>query len=199
MVNVISCNVNGLRNKMTRRALFREMNKLNLDICVIQESFVTDDIVKEYKKDWAGEFIYTEGTVHSLGNLLLFKKSFDMSNFDVIHKSKRIICLTFKYDNEQYMIINVYFPNDTNGKYKTFQDLSILLDTYYKSEMNLLLAGDFNCTINSKLDIVSGNEHPAREVENFNEFVNKYDLFDLWRIHNYDTKDFTWRHKKDQL
>ena len=65
--------------------------------------------------------------------------------------------------------------------------------------MNLIVGGDFNCVMNIHLDNLGGNPHPTKEVNALNTFVSQLNLYDLWRDHNGEIKEFTWRHKSKPI
>ena len=57
---------------------------------------------------------------------------------------------------------------------------------------HLIVCGDFNCILDSNLDLVSGAPHPKRKIELFQEAVAEVDLIDVWRMFNPEEKTFTW-------
>ena len=195
MVNIVNCNVNGLRQKLRRHTILKEIKGMEADICTLQETFITDNNYQEFKKGWDGDIIYSAGTNHSLGNVILFKKEFIVENRKIVFKDDRIICLEFLYEKEQYLILCVYFPNDTNGKCQLFKDITNILINQISEATNLLIAGDFNCTLKPILDNISGNLHPLREINTFKQFISDNKLYDLWRMYNEENKEYTWRHK----
>ena len=97
----MTINVNGLRRKLTRQTVFRSIKKKKIDICFIQESFITDSVKLAFNEDWDGKMIYSPGTQHSLGNIILFDKSFEISNLDIIVKTERLLGVSFIHDNEK--------------------------------------------------------------------------------------------------
>ena len=76
MVRIVTCNVNGLRNKMTRFTVFRELKRQKIDLCFLPETFVTNDVVNDFKKEWRGELLHVSGTPNSLGDIILLKRKF---------------------------------------------------------------------------------------------------------------------------
>ena len=120
----MSVNANGLRNNLTRKIIFNEIAKLDIDICLIQESFITDQSLNNFQKDWNGELIYSPGTEHSLGNIILLSKNFVYMNLKIEKLTNRIICISFEMDAEKYMILNVYYPCDEQGKCNLHNELT---------------------------------------------------------------------------
>jgi exonuclease III len=75
-MNIVSLNVNRLRNNLKRKALFRLFKERNFDIVCIQESYVTGNLADRWKKEWGGDIVFAEGTCQSKGQLVPIKKHF---------------------------------------------------------------------------------------------------------------------------
>ena len=58
-----------------------------------------------------------------------------------------------------------------------------------------IVCGDFNCVLDNERDIISGDQHNARNVHKFNDFVLKSELNDVWRLFNAEQKEYTWSRK----
>ena len=60
------------------------------------------------------------------------------------------------------------------------------------------MAGDFNCTLLKPLDI---NPIPIRDdvgTHEFREFIEKYDLLDIWKARNLNNKRYTFQRGNSQ-
>ena len=57
---------------------------------------------------------------------------------------------------------------------------------------SVFVCGDFNTVLNNSMDIISGAPHELEEVNLFNSFLKSFNLYDIWRWFNPQTKDFTW-------
>ena len=66
---------------------------------------------------------------------------------------------------------------------------------YSEANMNIIIGGDFNCIANRNLDNMGGNPHNAKEIKAFHEWIEQHKLFDIWRMHNAEDKEYTWKHK----
>ena len=78
-LEVISLNVNGLRNPRKRKQIFRKLKENKLDVICLQETFVTIDVVEQWEKEWGGELIFNEGTQHEKGQITLIRKNLPFS------------------------------------------------------------------------------------------------------------------------
>ena len=47
----------------------------------------------------------------------------------------------------------------------------------------------------NELDIISGDQHDARNVNKFNDFVLKSEQNDVWRLFSAEQKQYTWSRK----
>ena len=63
-------------------------------------------------------------------------------------------------------------------------------------ENKIIIGGDFNVTLDSNFDCASGNPSNKDSIKNIQDICLDFDLVDIWRIRNPDTKRFTWRQKK---
>ena len=196
----MTINVNGLRQTMTRKTVYREIQNSKIDICFVQESFITQDVANQFRRDWQGNFIFTPGTVHSLGNIIVLDTNFVYTDLEVVYTSERILCIFFIHDDEKYCCINVYYPNEVNSKCKLHIEISNLLKQYrIDNKYNIIIGGDFNCVLKANLDNICGRPHSNKEIGAFQNFVEENKLFDIWRMFNDDQKQFTWKQKNKPI
>ena len=64
------------------------------------------------------------------------------------------------------------------------------------NEYKIVVGGDFNVAIDPDLDCSGGNQTKKDSVKNVQDLCIDFDLLDIWRIRNPETKRFTWRQKK---
>ena len=67
-----SLNVRGLNQMRKRRQLFRWRHNNKFDIIFLQETFSSRDIETVWKSEWGGDILYSHGTNHSRGVMILF-------------------------------------------------------------------------------------------------------------------------------
>ena len=75
-LKVVTLNVSGLRNARKRKCIFQILKRKNVDIACLQESYITENVSKEWEKEWGGNILFCEGTNHGRGQLILINKRF---------------------------------------------------------------------------------------------------------------------------
>lgn len=109
--------------------------------------------------------------------------------------SNRFLITDIELEGEKYSLVNLYMPtSDKEGtQMEVLQELTGVLNPH--GEENLVVGGDFNVSIHEDLDR-DGYVHPnipnPRFRTELNDFLERFDLIDLWRTQNPRVKDFTW-------
>ena len=188
---VVRINCNGLRSKLKRRSLFQFLKKQKFHIICLQETFILESDFEVWKKEWNSTIHYVPGTNHSKGQVILFGKGFEASHIMVQTETDRILAVSFVLNNEDFVLVNIYGPNNEANKSSFFQDLEEVIESFPPT-YNILVAGDFNVVLDNNLDIIAGGQHNDQYVKRFNEFLRKADLYDAWRIFHGQEKQFSW-------
>ena len=188
-LNILSLNVNGLRNYDKRKILFRKFKEQKLDIICLQETYVTEDVVNKWKKEWGGELVYSVGTGRSKGQLILLGKHL-LYDHEVIHCSDRLLIIKLIVDNESICVCNAYAPNSTNEISRFMNDVTDFL--FEIAVDKIIMCGDFNTVACNEKDIISGEKHSETAVNNFNDFIDDNNFYDAYRILNPETIEYSW-------
>ena len=195
-LKILSLNVHGLRNTKKRKALFAHFKDNKFDIVCIQESYVTDDIIETWKKEWGGEIKFSQGTNHSKGQLILIKKNFPYK-WSVFKMAPRVIAIKIQEDALESIIFNVYAPNSSSELKQFYSDLTETINC--TEAQRKIVCGDFNCVLDNNVDVISGEPHQACIVNSFNDFVTNSELTDTWRVLNPNKKEFSWSRKTNNI
>ena len=187
-LKVASLNTRGLNNKLKRKSIFNICK--NNDITCLQETYITDEKIDTWSKDWPGKIFYTCGTNHSKGQIILVNNRLKFDKIEILSKRDRILGIKILFQNHFFNIYNIYAPNDSAGKKKFISDLHSIFNTCDRE--NTIICGDFNIVLDNNLDICSGEAHPSDLVQKFNDWVNNSSLCDTWRTINGQTKEYTW-------
>ena len=79
---ILSLNVRGLNEQKKRRSVFRWVKKKNVDICLFQETYCTQQVENIWANEWGGKIIFCNGTNHARGVAILIKPGFDAKVVD---------------------------------------------------------------------------------------------------------------------
>ena len=194
-LSIVSINVNGLRNSMKRKTIFRLLKQKKFDFICLQETFILDSDKEVWEKEWGGKIMYSPGTRNSKGQVILQRKGSEFTTHDE-KISDRIVTISFMANDRKTFIINAYAPTVSTEKHTFF----LTLDNHMKGlDGDIILCGDFNCVLDNELDIISGNGHRVRDVEDFQDVIVSNSLNDTWRLFHPDEKEFTWSCKNPFL
>ena len=195
-INILSINIQGLRNNKKLKSVLRSINQEKIDIALIQETYLTDNDIPILEKLWPGVFHLAQGSTRSKGLLTLFTKKFKNDDIQMFFKSERIMVSKIKTSDAGFVYItNIYGPFYNSEKCTFLGDLSKKIKHIMEQAdfVSIVCAGDFNIVKDNNLDIISGDNHNTVTVEKFNEFANELGITDSWRIMHSNEKLHSWR------
>ncbi|CAG2203548.1 unnamed protein product [Mytilus edulis] len=115
----------------------------------------------------------------------------------IADENGRYLILTVEIDNTDFVFVNYYAPtkNFENDQIEYIEKLKILLNE--KLDQNLVLGGDFNTILNPSLDKMGGSKYntPVKYTSKLEDFIEEFDLCDIWRTKNVDSRLYTWRQR----
>ena len=181
----ISLNVRGIRAFEKRKSIFNWLINQNADICFLQETYSTADVVNQWKKQWPGEVFFSHGSNHSRGVAIFVRKSLDFkvksSRVDV---EGRYLILEATIQDEPFLLINIYAPNKSAKQSSFFQALSELIsdEEYQATNYKILAGGDFNVGLKLTLDCSGGNLTVKDSVKFVEDLVKGIqNIFSIWK------------------
>lgn len=188
-LKIASLNCRGLNNKIKRKQIFSECE--SYDISCLQETYITEKTAEEWKLDWKGILVYTQGTVHSKGQIILINKRTSIDcPIEIFYETNRILGIHVTIKGDTYSIINVYGPNSNDQKTHFINSLYAAFNSTHPE--NMIICGDLNIVMDNDLDIIAGEKHRVKEVKMLKDFVKYCELVDSWRELNGNSRDFTW-------
>ena len=109
----------------------------------------------------------------------------------------RILILDVTINDVNFVLINLYNANTETEQVSVLNNLSSLLEKFDVTlEKKVILAGDFNLFLNSKLDVKWENLlSKKKSLAKLIPLKESYDLCDMWRIRNPVTSTLTVRQK----
>ena len=89
------------------------------------------------------------------------------------------------------MFVSIYAPNKVQGQCLFFFDKlnKKIEDCVVNEELRIILGGDFD------LDCSCGRPLRKDSVKHIQDLCLDFDLVDIWRIRDPDSKRFTWRQR----
>ena len=113
--------------------------------------------------------LHTAGTSNSNGLIILINKKFSHDLHQVIYVNKRCMGIHFTYNNQKFVILNIYAPATTEDRINFIKEIPNL-NQYCPPDSILMVMGDFNMVLDNELDIISGEPHSKNEIIAFNIF-----------------------------
>ena len=189
-LKIVSLNVRGLRGKK-RFDVFKWFKDNRFDICLVQETYCTEDFASNFKKGWDGDVVHSfTSSEHSKGVSILFRKSIDCKLVSVhCDKSGRMILVNVEANGIMCTLCNVYCPNNVAERVQFLTEIKAFVTNHSMSILNLYIGGDFNC-IDCISDRVSGALDKSSSA--LTKLKNDLNLLDVWRHCNPTEKGFTY-------
>ena len=199
-IDLLSLNCRGLRNKTKRRTLFSWLEKYNRAIIMLQETHSDASIEQIWSNEYKGKIYFSHGSSNSRGVALLLPRAnqnFTLNIKDVKSDDDgRILLVDTEVENNPLVFLNVYAPTKDNVDFQNnfLENLVTIVGNY--SDKPMIIGGDFNTYLDSKLDKKGGISEPnSSYTSNLINFIEEYALVDIWRKRNKNKPQFTWRGK----
>ena len=195
-LKIVSINVNGFRSKFKQDLIKDFATKNNADILLLQETFVDNITLAksiEHNFNLNKRCIWNFGKADSCGvAILVFNEHIRIDSFhtDIFG---RIIRLDFSLDGfPNFRIVNAYFPSDSTDRLEFINSFS----QYLCGAKNLIIGGDFNFVLDTKLDKLGGNlEKGMIGSRPFKSIIEKMSLVDCFRHLFPKKRAVTWTRK----
>ena len=71
---LVSLNARGIRSFEKCKVVFGWLMKQEADICFLQETYSTKEVERIWKHYWKGDMLFSHGSEHGRGVLILIKK-----------------------------------------------------------------------------------------------------------------------------
>lgn len=190
-MNVVSFNVNGIRNESKRRAIFNYLKHFDSHIVLLQETHSTKEDEVIWSNEWGSKIHFCHGSNMSKGVALLIKRNM-LINIGAIRcdLQGRFIIVEIEIGDIQFLLVNVYAPNEDDPTF--FVKLFELIEQ--RENESIMLGGDWNTTLCIEKDLFNnkGLNH-IRKREVLLEYIDQKGLIDIWRVQHPEDKIFTWK------
>ena len=199
-INIVTLNVNGLRDKKKREHTFNWLNSKKYELICIQETHCSVEDVTLWKNKWkiTGEVdsVWNCGTKESRGVAILFGQKFsEKVSFTNDNPNRRMIKCDIKLDNAIYHISNVYAPNNEHDRKQFFESFHSLLGKFNddSAEHYNIIVEDFNCALDKKIDRSPVHKSDDTGAKELKFLINQYDLSDTWREQFPSKRQFSFK------
>ena len=192
-LSFLSINARGLNQARKRRQIFRWAHNSKADVIFLQETYSTKAIEDVWKSEWGGQILFSHGTNHSRGVMILFNPRPDYQIVSsIVDKNGRYLMLEVTTHDSSLLLCNVYAPNDNTSQITFFSKLNHTLLQY--ANMQIILGGDFNCALSS-LDKAGGTSIERKQpvIREIFNLCSIHKLQDVWRRQHPSRSQFTWR------
>ena len=188
-LKLATLNVRGLRGDR-RHAVYSWVVSNKIQICLLQETYYTKDILGTVNKNWKGKAFHSlSDSHHSRGVSILFSDDFSCNVVSTHNDDNgRVLLVNFEHENIDYSVCNVYCPNEINKRVKFLGELEIFLANNAVSNQ-IFIGGDFNC-IASKQDRMSNTLDKSSIA--FSHLKTVYNSIDVWRHFHEDKVEFSY-------
>ena len=192
---LLSLNVRGLSDFKKRRAVFTWCRKQKSSIIFLQETHSTIDKEKQWKAERGAPIEFAHGSSNARGAAILLRNGFDCKiKRKIVDPMGRYIGIKAEIKDENYLLFNVYAPNNDSQSAKFYEHIVNVLkkeDQIY--EDRIIIGGDFNCPLNPSLDKMGGLLATRKKiVDQIENIQNIFNVHDVWRIKHPNQKSFTW-------
>ena len=200
MLNFVTLNVQGLRDKNKRIDTFQSLINDNYDVIALQETHCDSESELIWKEEWGGKSIWSKYKHDQAGVAFLFNPKIELKILDEkIDNFGRILGTIVEIENQKLQLVNIYGPNPTNiqESEQFFQSIDDHLDQHIQP----IIFGDFNMVENLDNDRSGGNPKKRHTYgkESLSKIVEGFDLHDVWRHFNPNKNSFTWRTKDNRI
>ena len=161
------------------------------------ETYSTPEVENVWKKQWKRKMLFSHGTNHSRGVLILVKDRLDFKLQSIKSDSEgRYILLEALIQDSSFVLLNIYAPNKSTEQCDFFKKIAEQLKSSLTfSDFSLVVGGDFNVIFDQDLDGSGGVKKTKESVKILDDICLEQDLIDIWRVRNPTEKRFTWGQK----
>ena len=190
---ICSFNCNGLADYSKRKDIFDFLRAKNFNIYLLQETHWTTDQENFIRSNWGFEVFCSGDSTNSKGVSILFSNNFEYKLYNCIKDIRGCyILLDLEICKKRVTLLNIYGPS-TGDNLEFWNEIDDLLEN--QNADNIIIGGDWNCTLNMNLDNKNyiNNLNRPNTREKIKDLMVKYELIDIWRTHNPEKRKFTWR------
>lgn len=190
-LRILTLNINGLLNAPSQYELLSLCVKEKISLVLLQEThFTNTNNVLKLKSMFDSDkcyFSFDSNRSRGVG-IIVLNPDIKISKFH-LDIDGRLVYIDIAYNNIQYRVVNIYAPNDESERILFFEDIYPLL----LCNKHLILGGDFNCVLNTKLDKIGGNpNYGTIGSKSLRNIISDFQLIDCYRYLYPNVINTTW-------
>ena len=185
----LSINVRGIVSRFKRELVSRELERLNYDVFLLQETRVScKQQAEAFERLWRGNCFRSFGTGKSASVAVLFSPKFsgNVQRF-LFDSDGRILSLLIHSSSFKFNLINIHAPNSVSDCKAFFEQLH----NFFLSQGDYVIAGDCNC-VDSAIDKFHSDDFHTSDKASLGAFKADFSLVDVFRKLNPCAIFFTW-------
>lgn len=184
---ITSWNVRGIRKLIKLKLVLNRLIYLKSKIVFLQETHLTASDIHSLGRRWPGQVFHATFNSHARGVAILIHRSLSLQVTKTIQDpSGRYIIVQGNILKQKINLINIYGPNDNTPFFeKVFLTVSTL-------EGFNIIGGDFNCTLDPKLD--RSTQIDTTHIQNRKMvigYMKDLSLIEIWRRLNPSKKEYS--------
>lgn len=127
-----------------------------------------------YKSRWnSTSFHCFSNSSHCKGVSIFISSTFHFKLINQLRSADgRIIVLIIGHNNETITLLYLYAPNTEHDRVSFFKNVSNWISMYCMNENNIILVGDFNCSVSKEKD---------KCLNSLKNLQFRFELIDLWQ------------------
>uniref|UniRef100_A0A803SLC5 Reverse transcriptase domain-containing protein n=1 Tax=Anolis carolinensis TaxID=28377 RepID=A0A803SLC5_ANOCA len=191
-IKIYSNNINGFNSPNKRSKVWHLIKKGKYDVICLQETHIMNKHVAHLTQKSLGTTYHAScsekkrGVVTYVNEKIKSKKVFN-------DQDGRMLGVRLEIEGKILLICNIYAPNGSKTQFIEGLHQKILEQEYD----DLLIMGDFNGVVNSKLDKSDKGKGKKGKVagelpRKFKEVKEDLGLIDIWRHQHAEERDFTF-------
>ena len=187
-LKIVSWNVRGLRKLVKVKQVMNRIKQYHPKIVFLQETHLLSCETGRLSKRWPGQVVTCSFSSHARGIAVLIHKSVPLRiQKTVLDPAGRFIIIQASLINRDLILVNLYGPNNDDPNF--YNNVFLLISSLQGA---IIIGGDFNCTLDPKLDRSSGIDLThARSRKTIHQFMQELNLIDIWRVGNPTKKEYS--------
>lgn len=189
-IKIISLNVKGVGHVVKRQKIISLLKRENAQIALLQETHLSDLEHMKLRRGWVGQVFYSSFNSHSRGVAVLIHKKLPFTLEEVFKDDGgRYVIISGFLFGERILIGSIYGPNAFEPSFFS----RLLAAASSRLAPFTVLGGDFNCVQDAGVDqSPSKSAFISKKTARLKELSADLGLFDVWRVVNPTTKDYTF-------